>query len=149
MIEVQFACECTIPGVEALVTRAAEAALRLVGVQPDKASMSVVLADDAELARLNRDFRGLDGPTDVLSFEFDGEDPSGEMSGYLGDVVISVQRAQAQAEEAGHSVEHELAVLAAHGALHLAGYDHAEEAEEKGMFARQEAAAAEALGARA
>lgn len=147
MIEVQVVCSCPIAEVESLVTRAAEAALRLADVDPKLAAMSVVLADDEELARLNREFRGIDGPTDVLSFDFDGDDPSGEMSGYLGDVVVSVERARVQAEEAGHSLERELAVLVAHGALHLAGYDHAEESDEQSMFARQEAAATEALGA--
>ena len=66
------------------------------------------------------------------------------MSGYLGDVVISVERAAAQAADAGHSLAQEVAVLAAHGTLHLLGYDHAEEEQQRVMWDLQERAAADA-----
>jgi len=136
-----------VAGIEELLVRAAEAALRRAGLEVERAGVTVVLTDDEALARLNRQFRETEGPTDVLSFEFDDVDLTGEMGGYLGDVVVSVERARSQAQEAGHPLERELAVLVAHGALHLAGYDHADEDEERAMFALQEAAADEALGA--
>jgi len=147
VIEVQLEAGAALPGIEELVARAAEAALRRASQDVANSSLTVVLSDDEEMARLNEQYRGAQGPTDVLSFEFDDVDLTGEMGGYLGDIVISVERARAQAEDAGHSPERELAVLVAHGTLHLLGYDHAEEEEERVMFALQEAAAAEALDA--
>jgi len=147
MIEVLGVEESGIPAAEGLVQRAFAAAVRQAGGDPAQVSATVVLTDDEELARLNLQFRQVSEPTDVLSFAVDGEDITGELQGYLGDVVISVERARAQAAEAGHSLEHELAVLVAHGALHLLGFDHAEEPEEREMFARQEAAAREATSA--
>jgi probable rRNA maturation factor len=80
--------------------------------------VSVVLAGDGLLRRLNRDFRGKDRPTDVLSF------PGGEGDEGLGDVVISVPTAARNAHRLGHSVPRELDVLALHGFLHVLGYDH-------------------------
>jgi probable rRNA maturation factor len=109
----------------------------------------VTLVDDARIHELNRDYRGVDRPTDVLSFalnESGEEEPdiyldeteADQYPNMLGDIVISVSRAYAQAEEYGHSVERELCFLAVHGFLHLLGYDHGSEAEEKEMFGRQE-----------
>lgn len=83
---------------------------------------SCLLTDDLELQRLNREFLGRDYPTDVLSF------PSGEKSGPLGDVAISVERAAAQARALGHALEAEVAVLMLHGVLHLLGFDHERDA---------------------
>jgi probable rRNA maturation factor len=77
-------------------------------------SMTCLIADDGELRRLNREFRGKDYATDVLSFPEDGG----------GEIAISFDRAVAQAAEMGHSVEAELRILMLHGALHLAGMDH-------------------------
>jgi len=94
--------------------------------------VSVHLADDGLLRQLNREFRGLDRPTDVLSFGL-GEAP-GDVA--IGDVVISVQRAAAQAGEYGHSQRRELCYLAVHGTLHLLGYDDADEAGAAAMAAR-------------
>lgn len=132
------------PHLAELVARAVEAAL-CVGVKdPTGLGLTVVLADDAELARLNRQFRGAEGATDVLSFAFDDQVPGAdeEMAGYLGDVVISVERARMQAAALGRSLEGELATLAAHGTLHLLGYDHAEEEERRIMWQLQEQAVA-------
>lgn len=84
---------------------------------------SVCLVSDRRIRELNREFRARDQPTDVLSFP-DDDDPDPDGSRYLGDVVISVATAQRQAEEAGHSLEQELEVLALHGYLHLVGHDH-------------------------
>ncbi len=101
----------------------------------------VVLSDDESLADLNRRFRGEPYPTDVLSFADDTRGPySGSAAGfprYLGDIVISVDRAREQAEAVGGSLEDELRVLTVHGVLHLLGYDHAEEAEKEKMWTQQ------------
>ncbi|HXJ40203.1 MAG TPA: rRNA maturation RNase YbeY [Bryobacteraceae bacterium] len=77
-----------------------------------------LITGDAELARLNEQFRGKDGPTDVLSFPMEGDD------GYIGDLAISLGRARAQAKQYGHVVEEELRILMLHGVLHLTGLDH-------------------------
>ncbi len=100
-------------------------------------SVSVLICDDEEIHELNRQYRDIDRPTDVLSFPmYDDEgnlDPD-----ELGDIVISLERAKLQAEEYGHSIKRELAFLTAHSMLHLFGYDHIEEDEQKEMFAKQE-----------
>ncbi|TVY09649.1 rRNA maturation RNase YbeY [Paenibacillus cremeus] len=134
--------------------------------------VALTFVDDAAIQELNKQYRGLDKPTDVLSFAMqemgdeeleiiydeddfadeddlrDGErldDPEasdGEEEDTfeepLGDIVISVPRAIAQAEDYGHSVERELGFLFVHGFLHLIGYDHQDEEEEKEMFGKQE-----------
>lgn len=81
------------------------------------AEVGVRLMDDAAIQRLNRDFRGHDTPTDVLSF------PAGT-GDYLGDLAVSVETARRQAREHGHAVEIEIEILLLHGLLHLLGYDH-------------------------
>ena len=100
-----------------------------------------MITDDATVQELNRRYRGLDEPTDVLSFEM-GEDPSfvaeSKSAPLLGEVVISYQTAARQAEEAGHDVEGELAHLLVHGVLHLLGYDHESTADALAMRAREE-----------
>lgn len=104
-------------------------------------SLSVVLTDDAEIQSLNRQFRGIDAPTDVLSF---GQEPAEQFveapdePPYLGDVILSYPRAQEQATEQGHSTLQELRVLIVHGVLHLMGYDHATPEGKARMWARQD-----------
>jgi probable rRNA maturation factor len=99
--------------------------------------VSVLLTDDAEIRALNRDHRGKDKPTDVLAFALD---EAGEvLEASLGDVVISVERARAQAAGRGVELDHELELLAVHGTLHLLGYDHAEPDEARTMRARTRA----------
>ena len=104
-----------------------------------KSEVSIVFTNDEEIAKLNKEYREIDSPTDVLSFALmEGEDfgeDSGEVA--LGDVVVSVETAKRQAEQAGHSMDDEIDILLAHGLLHLLGYDHADKKEEKIMFARQ------------
>jgi len=108
-----------------------------------QAEVGVVVTGDSAVRDLNRRYRGEDERTDVLSFalrENAGEFilPPGE-STRLGDVVISLPAARRQAKQAGHSVERELALLVVHGLLHLLGYDHAVEAEERLMRSREAA----------
>jgi len=118
----------------------AQLVLDLEHVAPE-ASLTVVIADDKEIQALNRQFRGVDAPTDVLAFaeEEAGQvfvDGSNEPS-YLGDVIVSLPRARVQAAEQGHSTAQEIRLLVAHGVLHLLGYDHAASDEEAAMWARQ------------
>lgn len=108
----------------------------------DDAEVSVTLVDDEEIRALNHEHRGIDRATDVLSF------PLGDENGFetnpetgailLGDIVISLERAAAQAEEYGHSLRRETAFLITHSLFHLLGYDHEKEDEEKVMFSKQE-----------
>lgn len=93
-------------------------------------SIACLVTSDAEVRRLNRRFRGKNSTTDVLSF------PSSEKNGFAGDLAISVDRARRQAAEQGHSLEEELRILILHGALHLTGLDHENDA---GRMARSEA----------
>ncbi len=105
---------------------------------PAAAEVSVTLVDNAQIHRLNRKFREVDRPTDVLSFPLFEEEPGLEGRVMLGDIVLSLERAKEQAEEYGHSFEREVAFLTVHSMLHLLGYDHETcEADEKEMFARQ------------
>lgn len=119
---------------------------------PYEAEVSVVLTDNAAIHEVNLQTRGIDSPTDVLSFpmneyafpaDFDSlEDDicafnpeTGEL--LLGDIMISVEKVMSQAEEYGHSNERELGFLVAHSMLHLFGYDHIEDDERKVMEERQ------------
>ena len=114
--------------------------------KPDSASTSaplsassditIVLTDDAQLHELNRDYLGVDAPTDVLSFPASELDPE-TGSTYLGDILISIPRATQQAQAAGHPIEAEVQLLVVHGVLHLLGYDHAEAQEKARMWAEQ------------
>jgi probable rRNA maturation factor len=100
-----------------------------------RAEVSVTVVDDDRIKELNSAHRGIDSPTDVLSFPLNDGDDIGEE---LGDIVISIERADYQAKEYGHSLDRELAFLTVHSTLHLLGYDHMTEEEEKDMFGRQE-----------
>ncbi len=107
------------------------------------AEVGIVVIGDAAIRDLNRRFRGEDAPTDVLSFALnEGKDefalpPGGATR--LGEVIISLPTARRQAKQAGHSLEREVALLLIHGLLHLLGYDHAIEAEERRMRSRESA----------
>jgi len=92
--------------------------------------VSVIIADNAVLQNLNRQYRNNDAPTDVLSFcylEPDDQLAQAEKDFAVGDIYISVERAREQAEEAGHNLGKEITLLTVHGMLHLLGYDHGEE----------------------
>lgn len=124
-----------------LVRRAALAVLAHEQVA-GRGELSVVITDDEEVHDLNRRFRGVDAPTDVLAFGAESEDttfvtaPDAPL--LLGDVVISCPRAREQAVEAGHPLSAEIQLLVVHGVLHLLGYDHARPEEGALMWARQE-----------
>lgn len=105
--------------------------------------VDITIVDNAEIHTLNREYRGIDRPTDVLSFALDegDEEPEaedGEAEHLLGDVIISAPRAVEQGEEFGHGLTREMTYLAVHGMLHLLGYDHMEEADKRVMRAREE-----------
>ncbi|MBE3551665.1 MAG: rRNA maturation RNase YbeY [Kyrpidia tusciae] len=129
-----------VPDVERLIAAVLEEAASREGV--DAAEVSVVLVDDERIRELNRDYRGVDRPTDVLSFamrEGEGEPVQTEEGReLLGDIVISVETAERQANQYGHSLRRELAFLAVHGFLHLLGYDHQSPEQERVMFGKQE-----------
>ena len=128
-----------------LIRRAIEATLSFEQYNND-AEVSVTLTDSENIQELNVRFRGIDAPTDVLSFplfDFEGETdepPVDEIRNMLGDIVLNLERTQSQAEEFGHSFEREAAFLTVHSMLHLLGYDHETgEEDEADMRARQRA----------
>ena len=90
--------------------------------------ISVSFMSSGEMRELNGLYRGIDAPTDVLSFENDYLDPESGLH-YLGDIVISIEKAQEQAANNGHPLQQEVEMLFVHGVLHLCGYDHAKEDE--------------------
>ena len=125
-----------------LVQQTAQVTLEHESV-PSDVSLSIVVTGDDEIQSLNSQFRGADTPTDVLSF---GQQPTTrpfvhapDEKPYLGDVILSFPRAQAQAAEQGHSIKEEIKLLVVHGILHLLGYDHATSEEEASMWAKQDA----------
>ncbi|MFW5646966.1 MAG: rRNA maturation RNase YbeY [Acetivibrio ethanolgignens] len=151
---IQIECECKETpefDYEELLCRVIEASLDEEGC-PYEAEVNVVLTDNEEIHRVNKEFRNIDRPTDVLSFpmieyevpgNFDFLEErddcfhpeSGEL--LLGDIMISVERALEQAVEYGHSLEREMAFLTVHSVLHLCGYDHMEEEERLIMEEKQ------------
>lgn len=130
-----------------MIRRLIERVLVNEGVQED-VEISLFIAGDADIRELNARHRGIDQPTDVLSFPLAGGPGEIELEfvlppGHarsLGDVVVSYERALEQAREYGHSVEREIGYLVVHGVLHLLGYDHETEPERQLMRAREEAA---------
>lgn len=108
-----------------------------LGLHPGS-ELNVLLVDKAEMTELHIEWMHEPGPTDVLSFPMDELRPNSNEEGILGDIVLCPEVAKEQAEATGHSVEHELSILSAHGLLHLVGYDHANPKDEKIMFDLQE-----------
>jgi probable rRNA maturation factor len=113
------------------ITHIASETLAILALE--NSEISIVLENNEQIRKLNKDYRGLDEPTDVLSFSFNELDPD-TGSNYLGDVIISTQKVKKQALDQGHSIKKELVTLIIHGILHLAGYDHSTEKEEKEFF---------------
>ncbi len=130
-----------------LIKKAAARALRAEGVE--KAVVSVMLTDDEGIRRVNREFRGVDSATDVLSFPLNELEPGAfdpadcetdpeTGAAMLGDMMISLPRCEAQGEEFGHGFARELQYLTVHSALHLLGYDHLDEGEMKRQMRARE-----------
>lgn len=139
--------ESLITLLESALQKAGEAE----GVMDGEVALTFV--DDEQIHELNRDYRGIDRPTDVLSFAMndtiddeleivyaleEGEEME-EVPEVLGDIIISIPRAKLQSEEFGHSLEREIGFLFVHGFLHLLGYDHQDQAAEDEMIGKQEA----------
>ena len=108
--------------------------------------VTLVVTTDEEVAALNEQYRGTPGPTDVLSFGAgpNAFTPPGEPT-YLGDIIISYPRCVEQAQQIGHPTSREICLLTIHGVLHLLGYDHATEEEQREMWALQDQALASIL----
>lgn len=107
----------------------------------EEAELSVTFVDKDEIQEINKMYRDKDKVTDVISFALEEDEPeiTGiEMPRVLGDIIICTDVAQEQADSYGHSFERELGFLALHGFLHLLGYDHINEQDEKQMFGRQD-----------
>ncbi len=154
--EIMFEAEVDIPdGLEEQFQRVICAALDAENVSC-ACEVNVLVTDDAGIHEINLDMRGVDRPTDVLSFpmfdltpgekpaEADADPATGLVP--LGDMVISLERAQAQAQEFGHSVLREVCYLTVHSVLHLLGYDHMDEGEMKAQMRGREEAILSALG---
>jgi len=136
--KIEIESEVDVPSeMEESVAAAAAAALRYEEVA-SPASLSIVLADDSSIQELNRNYRGVDSATDVLSFPA-GEPMPGmeELPLYLGDIMISVPYAQRQAAQQGHTLSEEVQLLAVHGVLHLLGHDHLLPDEQEAMWQSQ------------
>lgn len=138
--------------VEEIARLVADAAVDYIGC-PYETEVNLLLTHDDEIRDMNRQYRGIDRPTDVLSFPMLEFDRAGDFSQFdeasgdlfdpesgellLGDIVISVERVLSQAEEYGHSPKREYAFLIAHSMLHLFGYDHMEDGERQVMERKQ------------
>lgn len=133
-----------------LVRRSVIAALEYEGFCND-VEISVTFTDNEGIRVINSEYRGIDKPTDVLSFpltDFEGgeEPPTDEPIVSLGDIVLSLERADEQAEEFGHSFERECAFLCVHSMLHLLGYDHVDGGEEEADMRRRQSEILERMG---
>ena len=126
-----------------LIERATQAALTHQS-HPLDCDLTFVLTDDIQLQKLNRDYLGIDAPTDVLSFPASESDPE-TGARYIGDIIISMPYAAKSAEKAGHGLESEVQLLVVHGVLHLLGHDHAE-ADEKARMWKAQAEILKSLG---
>ncbi|QNE89978.1 rRNA maturation RNase YbeY [Corynebacterium incognita] len=146
-MSIEFLNESGYEGVnEEMLIDVASFAFGQMDVNPD-AECTITCVDLDTIADLHVRWMDLEGPTDVMSFPMDEltpghqggrpDAPAPELPGMLGDIVLCPEFAQRQADAAGHSIGHELALLTVHGCLHLLGYDHGTPAEEKEMFALQ------------
>jgi probable rRNA maturation factor len=142
-IDVQIAARYHAQVKQAVLRNAAQATLLQQRV-PAGVELTIVITGNAQLRSLNRAFRDVDAPTDVLSFATDERLRPNAV--YLGDVIISYPKAREQAKAGGHSVQAELQLLVVHGVLHLLGYDHYTKAE-KNLMWKAQAAVLKKLGA--
>ena len=154
--QIIFDAEVDVPeGLEEQLSTVITAALTAERVDVS-CEVNVLVTDDAAIHQINLDMRNVDRPTDVLSFPMfelaPGEKPGAEDADPdtglvpLGDMVLSLERARAQAEEFGHSVEREISYLAVHSVLHLLGYDHMDEGEMKAQMRGREEIILSGLG---
>jgi probable rRNA maturation factor len=122
--------------------RLREAAVTVLGQQQaaPETGLSVVIADNAYVHTLNRQYRDVDAPTDVLSFPADPPPPEVDEPPYAGDLIIAYPYTLAQAQREGHDPGHSFALMVVHGTLHLLGYDHDDDDGYQAMWAAQEAA---------
>ncbi len=135
MIEIQILFpECDKKIAEKLKI-AAQKTLEIVGVEKNR-GLTITVGSDDFIQELNKTYRNIDRPTDVLSFSEEYEIPETNTI-YLGDIAISYPTANSQAMEAGHSVSDELSLLAVHGVLHLLGFDHQDEVGKREMWTLQ------------
>ncbi|HHY76367.1 MAG TPA: rRNA maturation RNase YbeY [Firmicutes bacterium] len=146
-VDVQFSDVRLSPEEEEEFSRLAEEVVTLCleaeGRADGEWEVSVVFSSDQFIARLNKDYRGIEGPTDVLSFALtEGEEPEAfqeeGMPFFLGDIVISLDTARSQAQSAGRAFLEEVAFLLIHGTLHLLGHDHDTVVKEAVMWKRQD-----------
>ena len=131
-------------GIRMLIRRCCQAVL-VMEQFPHDAEVSVSFVSNAEIRNLNRIYRKKDSVTDVLSFPIDEMDYDTNRR-YLGDMVLSLERAEAQGEEYGGGFKHEAQYLTVHSVLHLLGYDHLDEGEEKAKMRAREKAIMKELG---
>jgi len=116
-----------------------EYARKKENLEDTELEFSVIIVDNKRIHEINKEYRGIDRPTDVISFALeDNEEIEFDHYRVLGDIYISIDKVREQAKEYGHSEKRELAFLTIHGFLHLLGYDHMEPEDEKVMFAKQE-----------
>lgn len=144
---IAITCDQDLPDLDLTVVEAlVSAALAAEGVE-EGAEVGIVFTDDATIHRLNRGFRGVDQPTDVLSFGLSDRAQSEEEGEFvmppgsahqLGEVIVSCETAARQATEHGRALSHEMAHLVVHGVLHLLGHDHTDPADEAAMRARED-----------
>ncbi len=120
---------------EALLARAARVALENQSASQN-VSLSILMTNDAQIQSLNREYRGFNVPTDVLSFDVHEYDPETDTL-YLGEIIISVPYAAKQAQKNGHPLEAEVQLLVVHGVLHILGHDHAKAEEKSKMWDSQ------------
>jgi len=140
MTEVLIAADTwqNAPGAEAIVQRAIAAAAGTVDADVAEAELAVMLTDDAGIRTLNRDFRGIDKPTNVLSFPAsrnNGSRGNGDAPAMLGDIAIAYETARNEADADHKPFDHHLSHLAVHGFLHLIGYDHEKDDDADAMEA--------------
>ena len=125
--------------IEEVIQKVCDEVSRVYGLEDDE--LSILLCDNKKIHELNNEYRGIDRPTDVLSFALnEGDDYEGseEEHHLLGDMILSLERAHEQAIEYGHSFERELAYLTTHSCLHILGYDHMTDEDKKEMRTEEE-----------
>lgn len=145
MIEVNYNAISELPNEEKLIKEVVSRVLEEEKVLPE-VDVYITLTNNEEIHKINKEYRDVDRPTDVLSFpmyERDEiadlkNDTDDEIEKILGDIIVSIEKVREQAEEYGHSFERELAYLVTHGMLHLLGYDHMIEEEKAVMRKREE-----------